>query len=87
MATLPLLTKVEPYFLLVAQSRVEAGKAGKYPFRYTMTYVHPDGKQLAIISDLLEQGKVKMHVSKVYSLEQARCATSEAAHEVMGVLH
>ena len=56
------------------QERIDAGLAGKYPFKYTYTVVKPNAQRLAIIADLIEHKKVHVHVSKIYPLEKARCA-------------
>ena len=53
---------------------MDAGLAGKFPFKYTYTLVKPSAERLAIISDLIEHKKVHVHVSKVLPLEKARCA-------------
>ncbi len=45
----------------------EQGKAPAVSF----TFVQPNGQQLQQVLDLMEQGKVKLHVDKVLLLEDA----------------
>ena len=55
---------------------MEAGKRGGFPFRYNVIYCSADtgAEQLAIISKYIDAFKLKVHVDKVYPLEQARQA-------------
>lgn len=37
---------------------------------YTTTLVQPNGKQLSHVADLIQQGKFKLVIDKVFPLEQ-----------------
>jgi hypothetical protein len=53
---------------------MEAGKRGEFPFKYNVIYCNTatGAEQLEIISKYIDAFKLKVHVDKVYPLEQAR---------------
>jgi NADPH:quinone reductase-like Zn-dependent oxidoreductase len=55
-------------------ARVQKGLNGEFPFKYTMTIVHPDGEQLALMTKYIEAGQIKVIIDRVLPLEKARCA-------------
>jgi NADPH:quinone reductase-like Zn-dependent oxidoreductase len=59
---------------LTAPSQENAAQLGVRALRYT---VEADGKELAEIAELVAAGRVKPHVAKTYSLEQASEAMTE----------
>ena len=47
--------------------------------RYTNILVQPNGEQLSHIVELIDSGKIKVHIHKVWHLEKARCSSSISA--------
>lgn len=43
----------------------------RFNFSYTVTFVKPNAKQLTEISELIDAGKLKVVVHKVWQLEEA----------------
>jgi NADPH:quinone reductase-like Zn-dependent oxidoreductase len=53
-------------------SRKIIGRAKKRGVAYSFLFAHPDGKQLAEIGALLEAGRIRPVIDKVFPFEQAR---------------
>jgi len=59
-------------FIFGLLSRKIIRKAGQRGARYSFLFVHPDGGQLAQIGTLLESGRIRPVIDKVFPFEQAR---------------
>jgi NADPH:quinone reductase-like Zn-dependent oxidoreductase len=58
------------------KARIEEAKQWKDK-KYTTTFVSPNGKQLTHIVELIDAGKLKVPIHKVWPLEQAKSAHEE----------
>ena len=56
---------------LTSQERMEAGKQWTDQ-TYAVLYCRPDGEHIATLSQLITDGKLKVHVADVIPLEKAR---------------
>ena len=54
-------------------------KANKRGATYSFHFVHPDGRQLTEIGALLETGKIRPVIDKVFPFEQAKDALAYLA--------
>jgi NADPH:quinone reductase-like Zn-dependent oxidoreductase len=61
-------------FVFGLLSRKIIRRATKRGVEYSFLFVHPDGRQLAEIGELLESGKIRPVIDKVFPFEQAKDA-------------
>ena len=59
-------------FLFGLLSRKIIGRASKIGAGYSFLFVHPDGRQLAEIGELLKAGRIRPVIDKVFPFEQAK---------------
>lgn len=59
-------------FIFGLLSRKIIRAAGKHGAQYTFLFVHPDGSQLAQIAALLESGRIRPVIDKVFPFAEAR---------------
>jgi len=59
-------------FLFGLLSRKIVRRANKRGVGYSFLFVHPDGGQLAAIGELLEAGRIRPVIDKVFPFDQAK---------------
>ena len=60
--------------LMGLMSRKIRRRAGKRGIAYSFLFVHPDGEQLAAIGELLQSGRIRPVIDRVFAFDQAKDA-------------